>query len=376
MQLLIVKYLKGAISGLEEKQLYEWLLKDKKNIALFKREIFVYGLQHITDGIFDSKKAFNDFKGAISESKVEPTNHHQFKKHYKYAAVVIALISSVFIGQIVFKDVDDATNNNIKSVERNITQDDRVVLTLEDGTTKIFGDEKKELSYLTTKITTALEYNEIKVPKGQIFKITLSDSTVVWLNADTRLRFPKKFSKNLDTRTVMLKGEAFFDVAHNKEQPFIVNASTVSVKVLGTKFNVSSYPNDESIKTTLVQGSVSVTDSISPNKGISIKPSFQVSFDRNSALLSSKRVNTGNYTAWMQKKIVFEDMPFKDLLAKIERAYNIEIENQNNSLNNQLFTGQFDVEDVNVIFRALSTSVYFKYEITDKITIKNANHKD
>ncbi len=371
MQLLIIKYLKGTINELEEKELYRWLKNDKKNIAFFKREILIYGLQRSSENVFDPKRAFDDFKRKVKkDGKRMKANH--FETFYKYAAAVIVLVSSVFVTYRLSKNADVGINDNFKVVEQHTVKTDKIILTLSDGTTKILGKKKGELSYLAEESTKkTVEYNEVRVPRGQMFRLILSDGTKVWLNSETKLKYPKKFLQGSRTRTVVLEGEAYFEVTHNKERPFIVKASTINVKVLGTKFNVSSYPNDENINTTLVEGSVNVIDSISSNNSILIKPNFQASFNRNSTFLSSKEVNTDNYIAWVQKKIVFEDLSFKDLLAKIERAYNIEIENRNSKLNNQLFTGQFDVEGIDVIFKALSTSGGFEYEITkNKVTIK------
>ncbi|VAW16345.1 Putative anti-sigma factor [hydrothermal vent metagenome] len=372
MKSLITKYLERTINDLEEKELYKWLTKDKKYIKSFKKEVFIYNEQGASDAIFDSKEAFSVFKARVQKEETKPIKINYFERYYKYAAAILILISSVFMMYHISKDTSVDVRNKVQVVEQGTKETDKIVLTLSDGTTKGLSSEE-ELSYLAVETTeTTLEYNEINVPRGQIFRLVLSDGSLVWLNSETKLKYPKKFLKGEATRTVVLEGEAFFEIAHNKEQPFIVNASAINIKVLGTKFNVSSYPNDEHINTTLVEGSVNVVDSISPDNSILIEPSFQASFDRSSTSLSSKKVNTDNYLAWMQKKIVFEDLPFKELLVKIERAYNIVIENKNIGLNNQRFTGQFDIEEVDVVFKALSTSVYFEYETTsNKVTIKN-----
>jgi len=243
----------------------------------------------------------------------------------------------------------------------------QTTLKLADGTIKVIGKDKKELSYIQeTSKKEELAYNELIVPRGEVFKIILSDSTIVWLNADSKLRYPKFFLKNLDTRK-----EAYFDVAHNTEQPFIVETNSIDVKVLGTQFNVSSYPNHEVISTTLVKGSVSINEKNKQENSILITPDQQASFNKNSNELSSKFVNTENYTAWIQKRIVFDKMPFAHILEKIERTYNVNIQNNNEELNKELFTGEFDVENIETIFKALSTSINFEYDITkNQIIIK------
>ena len=171
---------------------------------------------------------------------------------------------------------------------------------------------------------------------------------------------------------VQLEGEAFFDVAHNKNKPFMVITKGVHVEVLGTKFNVSSYANEKFINTTLVEGSVNAIDANNANNSIVIKPGFQASFQKEIMDMTSKKVNTLDYTSWMEKVITFNDTPFENLIATIERTYNVQIINENEQIKNERFTGEFDIENIETIFKALSSNFYFEYEINNnKITIKN-----
>src|SRR5690606_15066526 len=107
-----------------------------------------------------------------------------------------------------------------------------------------------------------LIYNELVVPYGKRMKLILSDSSIVHINSGTRLKYPVKFLKNKD-RKVFLEGEAFFEVSKSKTASFIVNTDNIDIRVLGTRFNVSSYANDNSVYTVLVEGSVELntTDS-------------------------------------------------------------------------------------------------------------------
>lgn len=373
MKLIINKYLKATTNELEEKKLYDWLLENDSNVQVFKNEVTFYMLNNSTSEIVDEQKAFEAFKEAIDKrEKHKQLRVFSIKKYYKYAATIGILISSIYFINNSLKSKDANTNKVAKDVNISNDLNQDIVLTLNDGSTKIVEKEKEELSYINTPSEERLAYNEIKIPKGQIFRLVLSDSTVVWLNADTKLKYPKKFIKSLKTRTVLLEGEAFFEVAHNKDKPFIVNTNGVDVKVLGTKFNVSSYFNDSFINTTLVEGSVNVIDGNDTNNSIIISQSFQASFQKENSLLSTKKVKTSDYTAWMQKRIIFNDITFEELIHKIERTYSVEIFNENEQIKKERFTGQFDIENIETILKALSTSFYFKYEINDnKITIKN-----
>ena len=381
MKLIITKYLKGKTNKLEEKELYNWLSNDDSNVRIFKKKIAFYMLAHSTNETVNIQEVFEEFKEKISGEKSGQIPFLPYKKYYKYAAVVTILIASIISVYIINNNIllkSKQTNQVSKSIKFNNIFNKEIILTLEDGSTKILEQKQEELSYFNSSYLKpssskeVLAYNEIKVPKGQVFRLVLSDSTVVWLNADTKLRYPKKFINSLKTRSVELEGEAFFDVAHNKDKPFIVNTDGVYVKVLGTKFNISSYNGEDYINTTVVEGAVNVVDINDNNNYIIVKPNFQASFQNNNTSLTSKEVNTLDYTAWIEKRIIFNDTPFEKLVTKIERTYNVEIINENKILKKEHFTGQFDIESIKTIFKALSTSFKFDYEIkNNKITIKN-----
>ena len=373
MKSIIIKYLKGKINTLEGEELYKWLLKDDSNIRIFKKEIAFYMLDGTTDETIDTQKAFEEFKEKVSRVN-KSSSFSLHKKYYKYVAAITILIVSIISVYMLNSRQTDQLSKNISS---NNIFNKEIILTLEDGSTQILEQKQEELSYFNSSYLKpssskeVLEYNEIKVPKGQVFRLVLSDSTVVWLNADTKLRYPKKFINSLKTRSVELEGEAFFDVAHDKDKPFIVNTDGVDIRVLGTKFNISSYSGEDSINTTVVEGVVNVVDVNDNNNHIILKPSFQASFQKSNTSLTSKEVNTLDHTAWIEKRIIFNDTPFERLVTKIERTYNVKIINKNKILKKEHFTGQFDIENIETIFKALSASFYFDYKIKNNtITIK------
>jgi hypothetical protein len=371
MKELIKKYLNFNTTLQEEKQLNDWIYKDAKNLNFFKKEIYEYGIQNHSEEIFDIEKSLAATKRKLNISKPKPKRIIYLKKYYKYAAIFILVICSQIYFLIKKDNLPNIQNESFKA-ESLAKDPQKIILTLNDGTKKIIADKKEMISYLDKKTTTTkIEYNEITVPRGQVFQILLSDSTKVWLNAETKIKYPKYFIKNSKTRTVFLDGEAFFDVSHNKNQPFIVATNGINVEVLGTKFNVSSYPTQKNIHTTLVEGSVKVIDTTAINNSLLIKPSQQASFNRKEKSLVSKKVNTNDYTAWMDKRIVFQDITLEEVLEKIARVYNVEIVNNNEAMKKEKFTGEFDVEDINTIFKALSTSIKFNYQIKkNRILIK------
>lgn len=154
---------------------------------------------------------------------------------------------------------------------------------------------------------------------GNMYMLTLPDGTLVWLNAASRLTFPSRF--NSGSRVVNLQGEAFFKVAKDKSQPFIVETKGQQVKVLGTHFNISSYADEQSTKTTLIEGSVEIN---SAKNNVIIKPGQQSTRSSNGTLTVTD-VDTTLAMAWKNNKFIFENNNIESVMRMVQRWYNVEI---------------------------------------------------
>lgn len=165
---------------------------------------------------------------------------------------------------------------------------------------------------------------------------------------------------------VYLVGEAFFDVATDEKKPFIVKAKGIDINVLGTQFNVSSYAEDELIKTTLIEGSVALATSDTPNNKVLLNPSYQAVYNKEESYISKKKVDTEIFTSWMQKKIILQNESFEEAFRRIERAYDMKIINHNSVLAATKFTGEFDVESIEEILKTFSETLNFTYTIKEK----------
>lgn len=371
MKTIIKKYLASEATDLERNKILRWLNMDEKNIEIFKKEIELYIFDNPSDNTINPEIAFQEFKNVIEKDK--KVIRFNFNRVLKYAAIlIIGLISAYFIkNNTGSADINHVSDGHAVLDDTNAL-DDKIILLSEDGSKQIIEENLGEISYIDKNTSEeALVYSEIIIPKGRVFRLVLSDSTVVWLNSNSKLRYPKKFIKKSLSRSIELEGEAFLKVAHNAQIPFVVKTNGVDVEVLGTQFNVSSYPNDKTIKTTLIEGSVKVVNTNKRDNFLVIKPSYQASFNKEELHLQTKKVNTLEYVSWINKRIVFDNTPFNELTSRIERTYNVEIINQNNRIENEHFTGEFDIETIDVIFKALSASAKFEYEINDNIiTIK------
>ncbi|PWL40468.1 hypothetical protein DKG77_06570 [Flagellimonas aquimarina] len=377
MQDLIEKFLNRTISVSERKRLKKWVLSNKENLNTFKKEInnrSENNLQHH----FDGKDAFKEFMVAVDKGRTK----RRKKLHFvRYAALFIGILATAsFIYVAQFNNNDNSESTHVSNLSN------QIVITLADGTqqviamddTKVLTDKKgniiaeKESAGLDfSKIENSsganLVFNEVYIPYGQKFKITLSDGTKVWLNSGSSLRFPKNLGTSAQNRMVYLEGEAFFDVTKDKKRPFIVNAENLDIKVLGTQFNVSAYKSDGNISTTLVEGSVNVYENSNPDTKILLSPSYQAAFIKENGTLTKQKVDVRTYTSWMENRLIIDNLSFEQILRKLERAHNVSIINNAESLNNEMFKGEFQNERIETILNTIASSTPFTYEIENNV---------
>lgn len=241
---------------------------------------------------------------------------------------------------------------------------------------------------------TSIQENEIVARRGTKSKIILPDGTKVWLNSESRLVYDNAFNGRL--REVTLEGEAYFDVVKNPKRPFIVHTSGINIRVLGTAFNVKSYPLEPTIEATLVRGLIEVEknnqpqspkillhpneklvytkiqekiintikdkerDIAAPVQAITLKPqSISIStLPKN--IVDSSRLET----SWVYGRFLFEGDTFSDLAKKMERWFNVSISFRNNKVANYRFRGVWENENIEEALQALQLTAPFKYSIS------------
>ncbi len=231
--------------------------------------------------------------------------------------------------------------------------------------------------------------NEVIARPGARTRLVLPDGTLVWLNSGSKLNYQPDF--NTRSREVILEGEAFFDVVKNPAHPFIVHAASIDIKVLGTSFTVKSYPQDETIETTLLHGAIEVTRQDNPSTPrVILKPNEKLIFIKHLPLSSAPSPTMGPVglsaspaipgisvspiaknipdsdkveTSWMYNKLVFNGDSFKELAQKMERWYNVRITLKDEGLNKYRFGGEFDNETVKEALNALQLTAKFTYII-------------
>ena len=211
----------------------------------------------------------------------------------------------------------------------------------------------------------------MKASIGMVASFTLPDSTKVWLNAGSTLKYPAKF--NGKTREVELEGEAFFNVTKDDKCKFVVSLKdSLSVEVLGTKFNIEAYGDDNIINTTLVEGNIQFSHYHNGNKILTqVMPAQRLTYNSKENEVSVKNVSVMPDIAWKYNKIIFEKTSLEDALKILKQHYNVEFIIRDEALKNNSFTGKFTEEQLETILIFFSISTDIKYR-----RINRSNNED
>lgn len=372
------------------KQIAASLLKNEtpnslKQSELFNEEDEKYILENISNPTLAKER--KDLKNKIDThsdwQKVKPK--YQVRKIYwKYAAAAsIALIVPLtiflkkeaaqpeFIAPII-------VNNQIQMGS------DKATLTLEDGSEVVLTKGKtfnvknaisngEEIIYkVAKKAKKEVEYNYLTVPRGGQYQITLSDNTKVWLNSDSKLKYPVSFSKGEIRQVELVYGEAYFDVSPSSENAgasFKVFNKNQEVTVLGTEFNIKAYKEESNIYTTLVEGKVVVNFGVDNKQFISPGQQINLAFATNSFTITN--VDVTNEIAWKDGVFNFEGKNLKDIMVVLSRWYDIDVTFQDKSLENEKYIGSlkrnYTIE--NILTTMQKASIINSFEINNKSVI-------
>ena len=310
----LLRYIKGEIlSDVEIIEILDWIEsspENQKKYTLLKNLWVVTGIDH------HDLIEVPDF--SFREAKLVQFRPHLMASFMKYAAVFVL---AFFLGSVSFLLINSK--------------------------------EHKALS---------MKFNTIKVPNGQRSQITLYDGTKVWLNSGTTFRYPVLFSSK--SREVNIEGEAFFDVAKDKEHPFILNAGNLSVEVLGTHFDVCAYPEENELSTTLVEGSVNVLNTTT-GKRVILKPGEQVVLNRLTNGLEINAVNTDLYTSWKENLLKFDNATFEEVIKKMERWYDVKIFVASGIDTKDRYTMKIKTESLREMLQLVAKTTKIKYEIKE-----------
>ena len=349
---LIAKYITSSISG-TELDLLEIELKKPSNDQLFNDYVKLNYRIDRKMKTYDTDKSKRLLLDRIKKDKGN-LDKFKFRSVFKYAAIIIL---SMTIGYFVNEKLaNEVPSNELDPKENFITlerEDGNIQVISEDGTSEVIDSEGNvvgsqvgsQIVYTNSNKTISEEpiYNTLHVPYGKHFELKLSDGSVAYLNSGSSLKYPVEFIEGKE-RTVFLTGEAFLEITKDTDRPFIVNTDDLDIKVFGTKFNVSAYPEDELKEVVLVEGSVGMysrTESADDNEGTLLTPGHKGSYDNAQGNITTEPVVTSIYTSWVQGVMVFRNMTFENILKKLERHYDVKIINKNSKIASAEFNASF-----------------------------------
>lgn len=376
---LVEKYMRNRISP-DELIVLDKLLEKDKNVKIFK-SLIQNNYQLRTKNIsFDSGEQLKRAEARIKN--LESDKRIQRKHFYRYAiaaSVIIVVALTIYL---------NGENKESQFVEPVIVNTDiqpgtdRAILTLEDGSHialekgKTFQKQNvssngKELIYKANPgKEEKIAHNLLTVPRGGQYHIVLADGTEVWLNSESKLKFPTTFKEGQDRIVELINGEAYFDVSpsdsHNGSKFRVVNTSQ-EVEVLGTEFNIKAYNDESIIYTTLLEGKVRVTNSDVMRNLI---PDQQSILNIETKDVKIVTVDAASETSWRRGVFSFKGKPLKDVMKVISRWYDVDVVFTNKKLESLKFNGSLnkDRSIERILSLMLSTNIE-SYEIKGKTII-------
>lgn len=212
-------------------------------------------------------------------------------------------------------------------------------------------------------------FNELTIPKGRSYSLVLSDGTRVWLNAESSIRYPVSFGKG--ERRVTIKGEAFFDVKYDAGKVFIAETENYNIKVLGTKFNVSTYSDEEIAAATLVSGSISISSNNNMStKETMVEPGEQFRYNKRNKITEVTKVDTDLYTSWVDNNLRIKQMSLEEIFKILRRRYDIDVFYSDNQAKYEKFSGKIPLNDnLNIILEQISIVSKVEFQIENKLIV-------
>lgn len=337
---LLIRNIVGAATESERKEVNEWISRNKQNESYYINLLNLIVSQDVSK---EGRQYFSDQE--IKEKLIEVNDKIRDKKRispprFYFASAVAAAILLLL------------------SVLLNIYQ---------------FGSKEEPVKISSVEITPKTEViNTFYTERGVKGKILLEDSTVVWLNSDSKIVYPEHFAS--DSRQVKFEGEGFFEVAKNTERPMVITtAKGMTVKVLGTKFHIKSYNNDDSEQATLFTGKIQLAKEVKGQSGrleqrtIEMIPNETVIFKRNGVELISHNTDTTKKVAWKRGELLFEETPLSEVVKMLERWHGVVIVVSDNAVLRHKFTGSFNSESLVQILELLKYTSPIDYSIINNI---------
>lgn len=326
---LISLYLSGELDESHIHELKSWIHQSPDNERHFMQlqEIWASSYIEKEKEIYDSDKAFKVFKQRIAghEKKSGSTYFMKLRKIYKYAAAVFIL---GIVSYMSFQAGEDNLYDSLSMIE-------------------------------------------MSAPAGGTSRMSLPDGTVVVLNGGSKLMYAQSFG--VKDRKVELEGEAYFEVAKNKEKPFSVESQGIRVKVLGTKFNVQNYPEDKMATVSLMEGKVALDNMLKVSQPLELVPGEKAEFNKETGVLVKNHYESvSNDNLWIDGDLIFDEVPLVEVVKLLSRSYGVKITVNNEELKGLRIVGRFNrkTQSINDVMSVLEATDKIRYSILDSnITI-------
>ena len=375
---LIYRKIEGKLSAVEEERFETWLKEGREHREYYERMRRMYQQENIQEiAIGKIQDAWEMF-----EKRVQGRLRVKRKRYWMWGVSVAASVVVVFC-LIIYYHLDTEQKVNI-AVQNIVPGQYNAILEMADGATYHLGGQQGSLQEKTgrqIKIDTSLVsylpvgdkqetpkevvYNKLSIPRGGEYRIELEDGTKIWMNSESRLRYPVAFFN--DTREVYLEGEAYFEVQRDVNRPFIVHSGEQKETVLGTSFGISCYASEVNDYTTLVSGKVKV-DFKRGKQSFVLEPGMQVAYDKKSGIATERKVDVAEFVAWKNGKYVFKQKCLEDILSTLSRWYDFEVFYQNEDVKEILFSGELRrFDDFNYLLRLIERTSDVKFIIDKKV---------
>ncbi|MCR9228439.1 MAG: FecR family protein [Flavobacteriaceae bacterium] len=370
---LLLKLVENRISEQESEELLLWL-KSEENQNYFNEFVEI-------NHLLNSNQAFGNGKELQKKLKISQKKT-KYASLLKYAAVIIVVVTS----GLIFKDSLFSANDALAPapvVKNNKIQPGKnaAVLTLGDGTDITLGKEtdytnevlkakENQVVYSPKGHKSKVEYNYLTVPRGGQYSLQLSDSTKVWINSESKLKYPVEFVPGQSREVYLLYGEAYFEVAsseNNNGDDFKVYHKDQEIQVLGTQFNVKAYEEESEVLTTLVEGKVSVKIG---EEALEMAPGEQSRLDLGTGLISVSNVDVFSEVSWKSGIFSFKKKALSDIMKTLSRWYDMEVVFENSSLKDKKFKGVLRKnQSIEEVLSVIMSSSLDSYEINDRTVI-------
>jgi transmembrane sensor len=315
-------YFSGEISGEDRAIVDAWRTESPENEEEFRQMQEAWNAYPILQEMeeYDAFKALRAVKEKISERE-----SGRWMNHFRRIAAVLIIPLLAYTGYLVFK------NNSLKEVSKS-----------------------------------GPVWQTICTPPGVKSHFFLPDSTTVWLNSSSSITYPVVFSE--DVRQVKISGEAFLDVRKDEGHPFMVDLGKLNVKVLGTRFDVINFENERQTDVILESGSISLVQGTGREEKVmaTLRPGDMAVFGGDNNNLEIKSVKTEKYTAWTEGKLIFRDDPMEEVIRKLNRWFNIQIEVTDPGINEYIYTATFRNESIDQILELLTISAPIRYQVIQR----------